>query len=117
MFLLNRATKRPQRPSHFLGLNSEEYPDSTLVDFDLSVELFDLWYEERANATIEKPAPQNRTPMIHEPKYRTVLEILGLEGSEIELSDEEKALAEMLNSGSMDDPSDLIRVLEEMERR
>ncbi len=93
----------------------EGYPESVLLDFDLAVEHFDLWFEERANATVEVPAPQKPKQVVHEPKYPTIMDVLGLEGaSELALSEEELRLAEMVNSGMMEDPLELLDILEGM---
>lgn len=112
LHLLNRATKRPQRPSEFLGLRAFGYDAGTLIDFDLAIERFDIWYEERANASVDVPA-EKRTgpPMTKVPKYPTVADVLDLDGegeaATRALTPEEQATVAALAHGTID-PLDLL---------
>jgi hypothetical protein len=82
LYLLNRASKRPQRPSDLLGLREPEYTDAERLDFDFSIELFDIWFEARQAETVEVPAKKQRKGYTQEPKYKTLNAQLGIESAE-----------------------------------
>lgn len=120
MFLVNRATKRPQRPSAFLGLSARISADACL-DFDLAVEQFDLWLEERQNERVEKDAPHDQKPKVSEPKYKTIRDLLGLDDPAFRLSPEDERIAEAVAAGLIDlddltdaDAGGVGRLLEEL---
>lgn len=104
MFLLNRATKRPQRPSEFLFLNSQGWSEQDRVDFDFSVELFDIWYEGRCDETVDEPARKPPKGTVKGAKYKTILERLGLDSKEADFAqdDTEEAIASAIATGEID---------------
>ena len=120
MYLVNKATKRPQRPSKFLGFNKIA---STLacIDFDLRMEEFDDMIEARINrrAYVDAP-PQEQTPKQAVPFYETLDQLLGFEPSPYEgldstepseesFSAAEAEILERFAAGEIDDFADLHR--------
>jgi hypothetical protein len=84
LFLLNRASKRPQRPCDLIGLGAPHYTEAERLDFDFSIELFDIWFEARQAETVEVPAKKARKGMTQEPKYKTLNAQLGIDDREKE---------------------------------
>ena len=120
MYLVNKATKRPQRPSEFLGLNRFAGPIDC-VDFDLAVEQFDDWIEARRAKREMIDAPQgDGKPKQAVPFYETVAQLLGREPSPYEdfekfgtseesFSADDAEILERLANGEIDDLADLHR--------
>lgn len=96
-------SKRPQRPSRLLELHKRFSP-AVCLDFDKSVELFDLWLEGRQNETVEKNAPEKPKKTVQVPRYKTLSDLLGLHEHQKDFieSPEENELVEQLMSGELD---------------
>lgn len=96
-------SKRPQRPSRLLELHKRFSP-AVCLDFDKSIELFDIWLESRQNETVEKNAPEKPKKTIQVTKYRSLRDLLGLHEQQADFieSDEENELVEQLMSGELD---------------
>lgn len=121
MYLVNKATKRPQRPSEFLGF--DKFASFTAcIDFDLRMEEFDDQVTARMNrrAMVDAPPQGNGPPQQAVPFYETLDQLLGLEPSPYEgldsiepseesLSADEAEILERLATGEIDDFADLHR--------
>lgn len=104
MFLINQATKRPQRPSVFLGLSPDEWTGAEMIDFDLAFEVFDMWVEHRKDAKKEAKAKKHREGYTTVPMFPTIQEVLaiGTQGDGFAQNDAERLIAEAINSGVID---------------
>lgn len=119
MYLVNKATKRPQRPSVLMGFDKIVSP-LACTDFDLTMEQFDDWQEARKNRRAYVDAPKgDGPPQQAVPYYETLDQLLGFEpspheGSEMDMSEEsfsadEAEILERFAAGEIDDFADLHR--------
>src|SRR5690606_18960850 len=79
MHLTNKATKRPQKPSAWWGFEGHFTPAACQA-FNLAVEQFDDWFQERVNATYDEIVPERdpNAPLTHPvPRFRNLSEVLG----------------------------------------
>lgn len=115
---VNKATKRPQRPSTFLGFD-KLVSAGVCQDFDLAVERFDDWELRREQEQVEVAAPTaKKRQTIGVPKYNTIAQLLGYEAVddsaesrvEADMSADEADILAKLDSGEID-PDELIRTL------
>jgi hypothetical protein len=81
-------------------------PDAVCLDFDFATFAHKRWADNRADATVQVPAPEerNRKPMKTVPKYPTLIAVLGLDEDRKDVPPpaEVEALAEQLMSGTVD---------------
>lgn len=102
----------------FLGFDQLASPERCL-DFDLTIERFDLWQEIRASKRqmvhAEKGDPKN--PKTPAPYYQSLDELLGYAPSQYDSDDDEESLsaseAEILDRFETDGVDDIDRLIRE----
>lgn len=96
LHLTNKATKRPQKPSEWWGFDRIT-SQAECIDFDLAVEEFDDWLQERSSRTRPERIPEHdkNAPLTRQvPLYTTVAELLGYDKTQEEVTDESSLSAD-----------------------
>ena len=86
-----------------MELQQEGWSNEACVDFDFMIEEFDMWVEGRQDEVIEKPAPKNQKKVIHEKRFKSLDEVLGLtlESDAFASGSDEERLADLVASGEI----------------
>jgi hypothetical protein len=78
VYLIEQATRRPQRPSAFIGMVSAGFGEIECYEFDMAMEAYAVMLDLRRHATEKKSKPTHQSNTIDVPKYSTLAELIGL---------------------------------------